>query len=198
MEEVFILVAVLVYWAFRSLAGGQRRQGRGPGPDDPYASGPLSEGGLTDQIEDAQQRAFKALDRPAATEGQREVSFDRPGVLRQAERPSRRRQEAYEAIAQLLDPAAASRTARPRTREPEIREARPPDRPRPEKLRAARGSAAEGPAPEAGPPVSARPRRTGERRTRKRAEAALRRIESQPLLKRAILYSEIFGRPKGL
>jgi len=58
MEQVIVIIALVVYWIFRGAARSQSRLPRGDTGD-----GPVTRGGLDDEIKASQQRALEALQR---------------------------------------------------------------------------------------------------------------------------------------
>ncbi|MGB5674100.1 MAG: hypothetical protein WBO43_06090, partial [Gemmatimonadota bacterium] len=127
MEQVFVIIAVIVFWIFKGVAGTQRRL---PG-QDPYDSEPL--GGPIDisstarqKTLESQQRAMEALQRWEAKQGLASGKSDPgraagagsvPATARtRVGRPAttslraaaRQRREAFADIARMLDPAQAS------------------------------------------------------------------------------------------
>lgn len=126
MEQVFIVLAVLVFWIFRGVAGAQRRV---PG-QDPYESDPLSPDGPRDVVSatrhqtlEAQQRAIEALQRweekqglsaekagpagpggdPAGVPAASRTRVGRPAAI-SVSGANRQRREAFADIARMLDP----------------------------------------------------------------------------------------------
>ncbi|MBT8462076.1 MAG: hypothetical protein KJO44_06085, partial [Gemmatimonadetes bacterium] len=72
MEQFFVILAVIVFWVFRGVAGSQRRV---PG-QDPYESESMGPGGHIDisgttrqKTLESQQRAIEALRRWEAKQG---------------------------------------------------------------------------------------------------------------------------------
>jgi hypothetical protein len=176
MEQVLIILAIIVYWIFRS-AGAQRRRLE---ESDPHASDRPGEEGPARDLEDAQQRALAAL---RSWESRRQERM--PPTTR--ERLEHERREAYSAIAGLLDP--------------QVRPGRVPERVEPtgEEGRRAPGRPPSSRPAEPRVPVSRA--RTAEQSARSRRAApasSFERIERLPRLRRAILYSEILGSPKAL
>ena len=101
MEQVFVIIAVIVFWIFRGVAGAQRRGLPGQDPFEDFGSGaggPMDISGATrQQTLDAQERAIEALRRWEAKQGL-----------------SRREQGAAAPIATEAVPAASrTRAARP-------------------------------------------------------------------------------------
>lgn len=224
MEQVFLIVAILVYWLFRGVLGGQgQRRSPGAGTDGLPGPGPRDPRSLAEDQGEAQERALEALRRweerqraRARTQAGTEVGPREGGPAarparapsRPAARPSafpgriegagRTRQEAFDAIARLPDrrrPEAAG-TAPPSEALDEVSRpwARPAAPDRAAERKAAGRSLRPLPEPDVGDSPGGqrrRPRGTG-------AQRALRRIERQPLLRRAILYADIFGPPRGL
>jgi hypothetical protein len=225
MEQVFVIIAVVLFWIFKGVAGTQRRV---PG-QDPYESEPLGgpidiPGTARQKTVESQQRALEALQRWEAKQGlsagksdpERAASGSVPAASRtrvgrasssSRREASRQRREAFADIARMLDPAQAS-SATP-----------------------ARRPGFEASAPVSVPHVREAPRRVSERRPsdaaiRREAEhqveeaeratavreaaadakagrssraappSGLARLESLPLAARAIVYGEILGRPR--
>ena len=137
MEQVFIIIAVLVFWIFKGVAGAQRRV---PG-QDPYESDPLSPdaprdvvGATRQQTLEGQQRAIEALQRWEEEQGlsagerdpARSASADlvpaasrtrlgRPAMT-SGPTAARHRKEAFADIARMLDSGQpAGRTAAKRS-----------------------------------------------------------------------------------
>ena len=223
MEQVFIVIAVLIFWIFRGVAGARRRA---PG-QDPYESESLSPterpgiaGPTRRGVAEAQQRALEALQRweekqglPPGQDASRRAETEPAASRTRAGRPAtfqdraaeRQRQQAYADIAGMLDPnresgRAASPHARPSLESP-VPAAPREIAARTEEPREDRQSQATPPPSGKSEPV--KPDRStvspGADRTRRRpAPAALRRIETLPFAARAIVYSEIFGRPRSL
>jgi len=222
MEQVFIIVAIVIFWIFKGVAGARRRA---PG-QDPYESeslrpterpeiaGPAGRG-----VAEAQQRALEALQRWEAKQGlsRGEGASQRaetvPAASRtRAGRPAtfqdraaqRQRKQAYADIAGMLDPNRESkREASPQAR-PSLESPVPASSwelgARTEEAREERQSRAT-PAPSGKsdaevdrPAVAPRAHRPRHRPV----PAALRRIETLPFAARAIVYSEIFGHPRSL
>lgn len=219
MEQVFVIIAVIVFWIFKGVAGTQRRV---PG-QDPYDSEPL--GGPIDisstarqKTLESQQRAMEALQRWEAKQGlasgesgpgraagagsvpaTSRTRVGRPATssLRAA---ARQRREAFADIARMLDPAQAS-GATPAPASP------PPDReaPRPVADRRPSDAALKR---DAAHKVEEAHRETAALEAAADAKAgktvqtaplsSLARIESLPLAARAIVYSEILGPPRSL
>ena len=229
MEQVFILIAVVVFWIFKGVARAQRRV---PG-EDPYESEPLGSAGRPDvvgatrrgtAITEAQERAIEALrrweEKQGLSMGQEVSRSDEsvPAVSRTrvgrsttflGRATERRRKQAYAEIASMLDPsaqgerAAALRvrpsieTPAPAATSPAAREtgARTPE------TRDDRPSRSVAPKPSKPEPAERDRSRTSPGAyslSRSSARGALSRIEALPLAARAIVYSEIFGRPRYL
>jgi len=226
MEQVFILIAVLVFWIFKGVARAQRRV---PG-QDPYESEPLESAGRPEVVgatrrgtAEAQERAIEALRRWEEKQGLsmgQEVSRSDESLpaasrtrvgrsttfLGRAE--ERQRKHAYAEIASMLDPSRqGERPAALRVR-PSV-ETPAPAAPPPARETVARISDTKDdqPSPSVAPkparPEPAEPDRSttssdAYRLRRSSARGALSRIEELPLAARAIVYTEIFGRPRYL
>lgn len=227
MEQFFIIIAVIVYWIFRGVAGAQRRGLPGQDPSEDFGS---RAGGTTDiagatrqQTLDAQERAIEALRRWEAKQGlsRREQAAGGPTVTQpvpaasrtRAARPARissqttaerKRRKAYADIARMLDPGAAAGQASPSSQRFQV--APPPE---------ATGDPASSASWDAGVREgdrheSAQAPAAASRRERSRPAAAvapvarssrksgLPRLEELPPAARAIVYSEILGRPRSL
>jgi hypothetical protein len=126
MEQVFVIIAVVIFWIFKGVAGTQRRV---PG-QDPYESEPLGgpidiPGTARQKTVESQQRALEALQRWEAKQGlsagksdpERAASGSVPAASRtrvgrasssSRREASRQRREAFADIARMLDPAQAS------------------------------------------------------------------------------------------
>jgi hypothetical protein len=138
MEQFFVILAVVLFWVFRGVAGGQRRFPRGSPRDDAEQGpgGPIDVTGATRQrTAEGQQRALEALQRWEARQGLGAGASDRgspdltgaPSAARtRTARPAaftrhttaqRKRREAYAEIARMLDPGQApGMPQRPRKR----------------------------------------------------------------------------------
>jgi len=129
MEQVFVILAVLVFWIFKGVSGAQRRV---PG-QDPYEIDPLSPDAPRDVVSatrhqalEAQQRAVEALQRweekqglsgeqesqagpgdPASVPAASRTRLGRPAMIAGRE-ANRQRKEAFADIARTLDPAQAA------------------------------------------------------------------------------------------
>ncbi len=166
MEQVFIIIAVLVFWIFKGVARAQRRV---PG-QDPYESEPLSPAGRPDVVgatrratPEAQERAIEALRR-----------WEEKQDLSTGQEVSR----SDESV-----PAAREAGARsPETRDDRPSRSMAPEPARPEPVERDRSTTS----PDAYSLSGSS------------ALGALSRIEALPLAARAIVYSEIFGRPRYL
>ena len=184
MEQVFIIIAVLIFWIFKGVARAQRRV---PG-QDPYESEPLSPAGSPDVASatrrgtaEAQERAIEALrrweEKQALSSGQEVSRRDErvPAALRV--RPL------VETPAPAAPPPArqtGARTSDARDDQPSRALEEKPSKPEPvEPDRSTTSSDAY-------------------RLSRSSDWGALSRIEALPLAARAIVYSEIFGRPRYL
>ena len=226
MEQVFVIIAVVIFWIFKGVAGSQRRL---PG-QDPYDSEPL--GGSIDipgtarqKAVESQQRALEALQRWEAKQGLSAGKSDPGGVASagsvpaasrtRAGRPAtsnhraaaRQRKEAFADIARMLDPAA-SPGATP-ARRPSFKVSTPVsssddrDAPRPVSDRRPSDAAirreAEHQIEEARRTEAAQEAATGEKAGKKAGAAppsGLARLEALPLAARAIVYGEILGPPR--
>ena len=221
MEQVFVIIAVVIFWIFKGVAGSQRRM---PG-QDPYDSEPL--GGSIDipgtarqKAAESQQRALEALQRWEAKQGlsagksapgpavpaASRTRVGRPSTSSRRE-AARQRKEAFADIARMLDPAA-SPGATP-ARRPSFKVSTPVsssddrDAPRPVSDRrpsdAAMRREAEHELEEAQRATVAQ-EAAADANAGRRAGAAprsgLARLESLPLAARAIVYGEILGRPR--
>jgi hypothetical protein len=141
MEQVFVIIALVIFWIFRGVSGAQRR----PPGQVPDEQGPFTRGGLDDAIEDAQQRALDALQRWEARQGlgkgadpgvgttttptrreplPRATPEHSPRVSMSRSTAVRERREAYADIAGMLDPQRMQRVGR---REPQSRLGLRPD-----------------------------------------------------------------------
>jgi hypothetical protein len=225
MEQVFIIIAVLVFWIFKGVAGaGQRRL---PG-QDPYEDGSFGSGGSIDitgaarqRTEEGQQRAIEALQRweekqrlaggyggpprggseriPAASR----TRAGRPARIASRTTAERKRKQAYADIARMLDPElTARRTSTTRRRfevDPETEAASAPGAGSEPGSSPGRSESRE---PAAGPvasePSAEKPPRRAASRSKEPAASGLAKLERLPLAARAIVYSEILGRPPSL
>ncbi len=218
MEQVFVIIAVIVFWIFKGVAGTQRRV---PG-QDPYDSEPL--GGPIDisstarqKTLESQQRAMEALQRWEAKQGLASGKSDpgraagagsvpatsrtrvgRPATtsLRAA---ARQRREAFADIARMLDPAQASgATPAPASPPPDREAPRPVADRRPSDAAMKRDAAHK--VEEARLAIAAEQSSVATKARKERAAKAsgLARLESLPLAARAIVYAEILGRPRSL
>jgi hypothetical protein len=219
MEQVFVIIAVIVFWIFKGVAGTQRRL---PG-QDPYDSEPL--GGPIDisstarqKTLESQQRAMEALQRWEAKQGLASGKSDpgraagagsvpatsrtrvgRPATtsLRAA---ARQRREAFADIARMLDPAQASgATPAPASALPDREAPRPVADRRPSDAAIKRDAAhkVEEAHRETAALEAAADAKAG-RTARTAPPSGLARLESLPLAARAIVYAEILGRPRSL
>jgi len=228
MEQVFIIIAVLVFWIFKGVARAQRQV---PG-QDPYESEPLSPVGRPEvagtthrgaATAEAQERAIEALGRweekqalssgeevsrrdesvPAASRTRvgRSTTF----LGRAEERP---RKQAYGDIARMLDPSRLGERAVALQVRPSV-ETHVPAAPPAVRETGARTSETRDDQPSRSvAPEPARPEPAERDRSTTSPDAyslsgssargALSRIEALPLAARAIVYSEIFGRPRYL
>ena len=212
MEQVFILLAILVFWLFKGVAGAQRRA---PG-QDPYEIDDPSQGGSRDVVGaarqktlESQERALEALQRweekqrlssgyggpaqavpgPAAVPAASRTRVGRPAktVGRTA---TRHRKEAYAEIARMLDqetPAPSQPV--PQAAQPSV-ERRPSD--------AALRREAEHKDEAAHQDVAAQTGAATGRDDKAATLSSLARLEALPLAARAIVYAEIFGPPRSL
>lgn len=221
MEQFFVIIAFLIFWVVRGVAGAGKR--RLPG-EDPYSdTGPGGAiditGATRNKTLEAQQRAIEALQRWEARQGlspgreatERPASPAVPAASRTrvgrpasttSRRAARERKEAYADIARMLDPGEQPRRGsrdRPRF---EVRKEAPPQPTDP----APRPARADRETPWKSPPVPAEePRKPGTDTKAARpgsqassAEKQLARLERLPLAARAVVYSEILGRPRSL
>jgi len=228
MEQVFIIIAVVIFWIFKGVAGAQKRL---PG-EDPYDSEPLGgpidiPGTARQKTLDSQQRALEALQRWEAKQG---LSAARrsdpkpavPGAVPAASRTrmgrlstssrreaARQRKEAFGDIARMLDPAQSPGTTR--AGRPSFQVGTPPsssdDRDAPRRVSDRRPSdaamrrEAEHQVEEAQQATAAREAAADAKAGRSASAAppsGLARLESLPLAARAIVYGEILGRPRSL
>ena len=227
MEQVFVIIAVVIFWIFKGVARTQRRV---PG-QDPYESeppgGPIDISGAARQKTlESQQRAMEALQRWEAKQGLSGGKGDpahaasaeavpaaartrvgRPATTR-SRSAARQRKEAFAEIAGMLDPAQASSAtpARPPSFEVSTPASSPPDReaPRPVSDRRPSDAATRRDAAhkdeEARREIAAEKSSAATKAQKERAAKAsgLARLESLPLAARAIVYAEILGRPPSL
>jgi len=227
MEQVFIIIAVLVFWIFKGVARAQRRV---PG-QDPYESEPLSSAGRPDVVgatrratPEAQERAIEALrrweEKQGLSTGQEVSRSDEsvPAASRTRVGRSttflgraveRRREQAYAEIASMLDPSRqgerpAALRVRPLVETPAPAAPRPVAREtgaRTPETRDDRPSRSVAPKPSKPEPAEldrSTPLPDAYSLSGSSAPGALSRIEALPLAARAIVYSEIFGRPRYL
>ncbi len=226
MEQFFIVIAVLVFWIFKGVARAQRRvPGQDPYESEPLGSAgrPDVVGATRRATPEAQERAIEALrrweEKQGLSMGQEVSRSDEsvPAVSRTrvgrsttflGRATERRREQAYAEIASMLDPSAQGERAaalrvRPSIEMPEqaapkaVREtgARTPE------TRVDRPSRSVAPKPSKPEPAERDRSRTSPGAyslSRSSALGALSRIEALPLAARAIVYSEIFGRPRYL
>jgi hypothetical protein len=213
MEQFFVILAIIVFWVFRGVAGSQRRV---PG-QDPYESESNGPGGHIDissaarqKTLESQQRAIEALQRWEAKQGLSAAKGDpgRPGeapgvpaisrtrVGRPATAGSRaaawKRKEAFADIARMLDPAEqtspvpAAKPAAERTRsDAALRRESVREDKAAQKVEASRRAAAAQEAAASGDEKTA-------------PLSTLDRLEKLPLAARAIVYAEILGPPRSL
>ena len=227
MEQAFIIIAVILFWIFKGVAGTQRRV---PG-QDPYDTDFSSPGDITSKTRrktvEAQKAALEALQRweekqrlssgyggppqsadPGSVPAASRTRVGRPASIsgRAAGRQSR---EAFADIARMLDPAQAS-GATPARRpgfEVSAPASPPPDReaPRPVADRRPSDAAMKRDAAhkeeDAHREAAAR-ESAAVAKARKNAgvatPSALARLEALPLAARAIVYAEILGAPRSL
>ena len=225
MEQVFVIIAVVIFWIFKGVAGTQRQV---PG-QDPYDSEPLGgpidiSGAARQKTLESQQRAMEALQRWEAKQGlsggkgdpARAASAEavpaaartrvgRPATTR-SRSAARQRKEAFAEIAGMLDPAQAS-SATP-ARRPSFKASTPasspPDREAPRPVADWRPSDAATRRDTAHKDEEARREIAAEqssaatkaRKERVAKASGLARLESLPLEARAIVYAEILGPPR--
>jgi len=228
MEQVFVIIAVVILWIFKGVAGTQRRV---PG-QDPYDSealgGPIDISGAARQkTVESQQRAMEALQRweekqglsggkgdPGREAGAEAVPASartrvgRPATTR-SRAAARQRKGALSEIARMLDPAQAS-SATPARRpglEVNMPASSPPDREAPRPVADRRPSDAALRRDAAHKEEEARSEIAAEHSSaaakapkshRAATASGLARLESLPLAARAIVYAEILGRPRSL
>lgn len=132
MEQFFVIIAVVVYWIFRGVAGSGKRS-RFPG-QDPFDTESLGSGGPIDVVGatrqkslESQERAIEALRRWEAKQGLSTADGSAARPVRAETVPAaartragrrarvahrttaeRQRKKAYAEIAQMLDPGAAA------------------------------------------------------------------------------------------
>lgn len=213
MEQFFVIIAIVVFWIFRGVAGNQRRL-PGQDPYDDEATGPGGHidisGAAQQKTLESQQRAMEALQRWEAKqqlssgkgESPRPVSLKsvpaasrtrvgRPATSR-SRAAARQRKEAFTDIARMLDPvqqtpsAQAAKPAAVRIRSDAAlrRESVREEEAAQEEATSLRVAAAQ----EAAAPGD-------EKAT---PLSALARLEKLPLAARAIVYSEILGPPRSV
>jgi len=225
MEQVFVIIAVVIFWIFKGVAGTQRQV---PG-QDPHDSEPLGgpidiSGAARQKTLESQQRAMEALQRWEAKQGlsggkgdpARAASAEavpaaartrvgRPATTR-SRSAARQRKEAFAEIAGMLDPAQAS-SATPARRpsfEVSTPASSPPDREAPRPGADRRPSDAATRRDTAHKDEEARREIAAEqssaatkaRKERVAKASGLARLESLPLEARAIVYAEILGPPR--
>ena len=225
MEQVFVIIAVVIFWIFKGVAGTKRQV---PG-QDPYDSEPLGgpidiSGAARQKTLESQQRAMEALQRWEAKQGlsggkgdpARAASAEavpaaartrvgRPATTR-SRSAARQRKEAFADIAGMLDPAQAS-SATPARRpsfEVSTPASSPPDREAPRPGADRRPSDAATRRDTAHKDEEARREIAAEqssaatkaRKERVAKASGLARLESLPLEARAIVYAEILGPPR--
>ena len=135
MEQVFVIIAVIVFWIFKGVAGTQRRGLPGQDPFEDLAAARARTditGATRQQTLDAQERAIEALRRWEAKQGlaRRGQGPAQPTAVEvvpaasrtRAARPARiagrttaerKRRQAYADIAQMLDPGLSAGQASP-------------------------------------------------------------------------------------
>ena len=226
MEQVFVIIAVVIFWIFKGVAGTQRRV---PG-QDPYDSEPLGgpidiSGAARQKTVESQQRAMEALQRweekqrlaggyggPPQAGAEAVPAAARTRVGRPATTRSRaaagQRKEAFADIARMLDPAQDS-GATPARRpgfEVSTPASSPPDREAPRPVADRRPSDAATRRDAAHKDEEARREIAAEqssaatkaRKERVAKASGLAKLESLPLAARAIVYGDILGRPRSL
>ena len=228
MEQVFVIIAVVVFWIFRGIAGGQRRGVPGQDPFEDLGGGAGGSrdiaGATRQQTLEAQERAIEALRRWEAKQGlsRREQGTAAPAATEavpaasrtRAARPARiasrttagqKRRKAYADIAQMLDPGPSAGQASPHRQRFEVA-------PRAEsEATSDRASSAlwdagvkEGDRHESAGAVAASRRERNKPGAavapvaRSSRKSGLPKLESLPLAARAIVYAEILGRPGSL
>jgi hypothetical protein len=220
MEQVFIIIAVLVFWIFKGVAGaGQRRlPGQDPHEDESFGPGAsIDITGTTQQkTQEAQQRAIEALHRweekqrlaggyggpprPDTIPAASRTRAGRPARIASRTTAERKRSQAYADIARILDPEQAARRTSKTPRRFEVEPAAEAGPSRDSGTEARPAAAPRQPPPGAaaaeprGKPVS----RKAVAAKREPAASGLARLERLPLAARAIVYAEILGRPKSL
>lgn len=211
MEQFFVIIAIVVFWIVRGVAGNQRRL---PG-QDPYDGESVGPGGHIDisgtakqKTLESQGRALEALQRWEAKQG---LSRD-PGESAQPEsvpaaartrvgRPAptsgraaaRQRKEAFADIARMLDPGQQTSPA-PREAKPAAVRIRSDAALRRDSVREDEAAQEEA----ASLRVAAREAAGSGRDEKAGPLSTLARLEKLPLAARAIVYSEILGRPRSL
>ncbi len=219
MEQFFVILAVIVFWVFRGVAGSRRRV---PG-QDPYESESNGPGGHIDisgaarqKTLESQQRAIEALQRWEAKQGLASAKGDpgRPGeapgvpaisrtrVGRPATTGSRatagsraaawKRKEAFADIARTLDPA--QQTSPAPAAKPAAERTRSDAALRRESVREDKAAQEE----EASRRVAAAQEAAASGDEKTAPLSTLDRLEKLPLAARAIVYAEILGPPRSL
>ena len=226
MEQFFIVIAVLIFWIFKGVARAQRRvPGQDPYESEPLspAGSPDVASATRRGTAEAQERAIEALRRWEEKQGlssgqevsrrdERVPAASRTRVGRSTtflgRAAERQRKQAYGDIARMLDPSrqgerAAALRVRPSAETP-VPAAPPAVREtgaRTSETRDDQPSRSVAPKP-ARPEPAERDRSTTSQDayslSGSSAGGALSRIEALPLAARAIVYSEIFGRPRYL
>ena len=217
MEQFFVIIAFVVFWVFRNVARTQRRV---PG-QDPYDGESVGPGAHIDisgtarqKTLESQRRALEALQRweekqklaggyggppqpgPESIPAASRTRVGRPATSR-SRAAAQRRKEAFTDIARMLDPA--QQTSRPRLAKPEpAAERKQSDAALKREAVAAREDAAVARAEAAREEAAAQATETPAGREKGEALSALARLEKLPLAARAIVYSEILGRPRSL
>lgn len=227
MEQIFIVIVVLIFWIFKGVARAQRRvPGQDPYESEPldHAGSPDVVRATRRGTVEAQERAVEALRRweekqgvsPGQEVSRRDESV--PAVSRTrvgrsttflGRAAERRRKQAYGDIARMLDPSmrgerAAALRVRPSVEMPAPAAPAPAASetgPRTSDTRDDQPSRSVAPKPSKLEPAE-RGHSTASRGayslSQSSARGALSRIEALPLAARAIVYSEIFGRPRYL
>lgn len=227
MEQVFIIIAVILFWIFKGVAGTQRRV---PG-QDPYDADFSSPGDLTSTTRrktvEAQKAALEALQRweekqrlssgyggpPQSADPGSVPAASRTRVGRPASFSSRRgeqqRRDAFADIARMLDPERPADATPARRPSFEVSAPPPPpEAPRPVADRRPSDAALQRDSDrkdEAAHKEAAARRSASEQEARASGTgdrvagpSALARLESLPLAARAIVYAEILGPPRSL
>ena len=215
MEQFFVIIAIVVFWIVRGVAGTQRRV---PG-QDPYDGESVGPGGHIDisgtakqKTLESQRRALDALQRWEAKQG---LSRDQGGAAQperldsvpassrtrvgrpatgRARAAAQQRKAAFADIARMLDPGQQKSSA-PAAAKPAAVRIRSDAALRRDSVR--EDEAAQ---EEAASRKAAAVQETAASGRARKAEplSALARLEQLPLAARAIVYSEILGRPRSL